>query len=69
MKYLVVLLTLVCNIALAQSIRVEGIGSTLQQAKDNAFKIAVELQVGSVLVNELESKDTKLIRNDIINYC
>ena len=68
MKYLVVLLTLVCNIALAQSIRVEGIGSTLQQAKDNAFKTAVELQVGSVLVNELESKDTKLIRNDIINY-
>ncbi len=68
MKYLVVLLTLVCNIALAQPIRVEGIGSTLQQAKDNAFKTAVELQVGSVLVNELESKDTKLIRNDIINY-
>lgn len=68
MKYIVVLLSLVCNIVLAQPIRVEGIGNTLQQAKDNAFKTAVELQIGFVLVNELESKDNKLIRNDIINY-
>jgi len=68
MKYLVVLLSFICNIVLAQPIRVEGIGSTLQQAKDNAFKTAVELQIGFVLVNELESKDNNLIRNYIINY-
>lgn len=68
MKYLVVLISLVCNIAFASPIRVEGVGNTLQQAKDNAFKTAVELQVGFVLVNELESSDNKLIRNDIINY-
>ena len=68
MKYLLVLLTLVCNVAFAQPIRVEGEGNTLQQAKDNAFKTAVELKVGFVLVNELESKDNKLVRNDIINY-
>lgn len=68
MKFLIVLLSLFCNIVLAQPIRVEGVGSTLQQAKDNAFKTAVELQIGSVLVNEQESKDNKLLRNDIINY-
>jgi hypothetical protein len=67
MKYLAVLI-LFCNIAFANPIRVEGIGNTLQQAKDNAFKTAVELQVGFVIVNELESKDNKLTRNDIINY-
>jgi hypothetical protein len=68
MKYIIVLLSLVCNVVFAQSIRVQGIGNTLQQAKENAFKTAVELQVGSVLVNELESKDNKLVRNEIVNY-
>lgn len=68
MKYLLVSLSLFCNIVLAQAIRVEGVGSTLQQAKDNAFKTAVELKIGSVLVNEQESKDNKLTRNDITNY-
>lgn len=68
MKYVIILLSLVCNIVFAQSIRVQGIGVTLQQAKENAFKTAVELQVGSVLVTELESKDNKLVRNEIVNY-
>lgn len=68
MKYLVVLFYFVCSIVTAQPIRVQGIGDTLQQAKENAFKTAVELQVGSVLVTELESSEGKLHRNDIINY-
>ena len=68
MKYLIILLSLVCSVTFAQPIRVQGIGDTLQQAKENAFKTAVELQVGSVLVTELESKDNKLVRNEIVNY-
>lgn len=68
MKYLAVLVYFVCSIVIAQPIRVQGIGDTLQQAKENAFKTAVELQVGSVLVTELESSNSKLNRNDIINY-
>jgi len=68
MKYLILLLSFVCNVVFAQPIRVQGIGDTLQQAKENAFKTAVELQVGSVLVTEAESKNSKLVRNDIINY-
>lgn len=68
MKYLVVLLSFVCSVVVAQPIRVQGIGDNLQQAKENAFKTAVELQVGSVLVAELESKDSRLVRSEIINY-
>ena len=68
MKYLILLLIFVGNVVFAQPIRIQGIGETFQQAKENAFKNAVELKVGSVLVNELESKDNKLIRNEIINY-
>ncbi len=68
MKYLVLIISFVCSIAIAQPIRVQGIGDTLQQAKDNAFKTAVELQIGSVLVTESESKNNKLVRNEIINY-
>lgn len=68
MKKLILLLSFVCSIAVAQPIRVQGIGSNVQQAKENAFRTAVELQVGSVLVTEAESKNSRLLRNEIINY-
>ena len=68
MKYLVVLFSFAWSVAFAQPIRVQGIGDNIQQAKENAFKTAVELQVGSVLVAELESKDNKLVRSEIVNY-
>jgi hypothetical protein len=68
MKYLVLLLSFACTAVFAQPIRVQGIGDTFQQAKENAFKTAIELQIGSVLVSEAESKDNKLVRNEIVNY-
>lgn len=68
MKYFIVFLYFVCSIVIAQPIRVQGIGDTLQQAKENAFKTAVELQVGSILVTELESFDSKITKHEIINY-
>ncbi len=68
MKFIISLLLFLCHAVLAQPIRVQGIGDTLQQAKENAFRIAVELKVGSVIVTEAESHNTKLIRNEIIQY-
>lgn len=68
MKFLILLTLFICQSVLAQPIRVQGIGDTLQQAKENAFKVAVELRVGSVIVTEAESANSRLIRNEIIQY-
>lgn len=49
-------------------IRVTGAGSSFEDAKNNAFKIAIEQAVGTVLVAEVEVINGKLARDEIINH-
>lgn len=49
-------------------IRTTGIGNTYEEAKTNAFKEAIEYQVGVVIASERESYNEKLIRNEILAY-
>lgn len=49
-------------------IRTTGIGNTYEEAKHNAFKEAIEYQVGVVIASERESYNENLIKNDILAY-
>lgn len=49
-------------------IRSTGIGNTYEEAKNNAFKEAIEYQVGVVIASERESYNEKLIKNEILAY-
>jgi hypothetical protein len=48
--------------------RATGIGNTYEEAKHNAFKEAIEYQVGVVIASERESYNEKLIKNEILAY-
>jgi len=50
------------------SIRITATGSTFEEAKSIAFNRAIEYVVGSVILNEKESKNDKLVRNEILNH-
>ena len=49
-------------------IRTTGVGNTYEEAKHNAFKEAIEYQVGVVIASERESYNDKLIKNEILAY-
>jgi hypothetical protein len=49
-------------------IRSTGIGNTYEEAKNNAFKEAIEYQVGVVIASERVSYNDKLIKNEILAY-
>jgi hypothetical protein len=49
-------------------IRVVGTGPTLELAKENAFREAIMIRVGTVVVSERESTITDLKRDDISVY-
>lgn len=49
-------------------IRVQGQGATLQQARDNGFRLAVEQAVGTLVVSETQARNQRLIRDEIITY-
>ena len=49
-------------------IRTTGIGHTYEEAKNNAFREAIEYQVGVVIASERESYNDKLIKNEILAY-
>ena len=60
---------LLCLVATtAGAIQVTGEGSTFEEAKQNAFKTAIEFEAGAVVVSERESNNYKLIRNEILVY-
>lgn len=62
------MLVFVMNPAFADSpIRSQGTGATLEEARNNAFKSAIEIKVGSAIVSEQEMSKDKL-REDILNY-
>ena len=48
--------------------RATGVGNTYEEAKHNAFKEAIEYQVGVVIASERESYNEKLIKNEILAY-
>jgi len=52
----------------SQEIHVTGVGVTVDEAKQNGFKNAIEYVVGTVLVSEKEASNNQLIKNQIINY-
>jgi hypothetical protein len=49
-------------------LRTTGVGNTYEEAKHNAFKEAIEYQVGVVIASERESYNEKLIKNEILAY-
>lgn len=49
-------------------VRVTANGENFNDAKQNGFRKAIELAVGSVVLVETEVSNNKLIRNDIISY-
>jgi hypothetical protein len=49
-------------------IRSTGVGNTYEEAKNNAFREAIEYQVGVVIASERETYNEKLIKNEILAY-
>jgi hypothetical protein len=49
-------------------IRVHGEGATEEQAKQNAFRTAIELSVGSVVVSDRQTVNGNLNKDEILNY-
>lgn len=49
-------------------VRATGEGSSLQEAKQQAFSRAIEIQVGVIILSERESNKYDLIKNDILAY-
>lgn len=49
-------------------IEVESQAPTVKQARDDGFRLAVEQAVGSLILSESHAQNSRLIRDDIINY-
>ena len=47
---------------------VEGVGSTFEEAKQSGFVKAIEESVGSVVLNDVRSKNNQIVRNEIIKH-
>ena len=63
---LAVLFTLISPAAYA--LQVEGEGPTLQIALNNAFKVAIDNEVGVILDTERHLKNGEIIHNQILSY-
>jgi hypothetical protein len=63
------LLGCLCLVAsIANAIQVSGTGSTFEEAKQNAFRTAIEFAAGAVITSERESNNYKLVKNEILVY-
>lgn len=49
-------------------IEVEGRGATIQEARDNGFRLAVEQAIGTVIASETEVRQGRITRDEIISY-
>jgi hypothetical protein len=71
-KFIFVLALIFVGHAAAQTaknpIRVHGEGETVEQAKQNAFRTAIELSVGSVVVSDRQAVNGNLNKDEILNY-
>lgn len=45
-----------------------GVGSTFDSAKNDAFRKAIEIQIGTVIVSNFEVSRDKVIKNEILAY-
>ena len=60
---------LLCLVApLVNALQVSGEGSTFEEAKQNAFRTAIEFAAGSVVTSERESNNYKLVKDEILVY-
>jgi len=66
----VCLLLSACAIGSKQNnfVRATGEGNTFEQAKHNAFTVAMEQHLGVVIASERETQGERLVRNDILAY-
>jgi hypothetical protein len=49
-------------------IQVQGRGTTAEQARDNAFRLAVEQAVGTLILSETQTRNQRMVRDDTITY-
>jgi len=64
-----VLSGLLCLVApFCNALQVSGEGATVEEAKQNAFRTAIEFAVGSVVTSERESVNYKLVKDEILVY-
>ncbi len=69
LKLLIIVACLITSNAFANTyIRVVGEGVTIEAAKENGFREAVQIRAGAVVLSERESTVDKLIRDDINVY-
>jgi hypothetical protein len=76
MKYLFSVLFLFIGIAHGQMvdkndpgyIQVMGVGRNINEAKQNGFKNAISIKVGSALLSENQVANNKLLREELIDY-
>jgi hypothetical protein len=60
---------LLCLVApFANALQVSGEGTTFEEAKQNAFRTAIEFAAGSVVTSERESNNYKLVKDEILVY-
>ena len=55
-------------VAPSKEVHVTGTGASLEEAKQDGFKRAIEYVVGTVIVSEKQAVSDQLIKNDILNY-
>jgi hypothetical protein len=72
MKLILILLLSIAGALSAWAVegpfRVQGEGETLQQARQNAFRTAIERAYGSAIVSDRQSVNGDLVKDDILNY-
>lgn len=49
-------------------ITVTGVGRTVEEAKSDGFRKAVEIVIGSVIVADTQARDSKLVRDDLAKH-
>ncbi len=49
-------------------IRVVGVGDTSEQARDNAYRDAMETYMGAVVVSDKEMRDFQLVKDSVLVY-
>jgi hypothetical protein len=60
---------LLCLVApFANALQVSGQGATFEEAKQNAFRTAIEFAAGAVVTSERASNNYKLVKDEILVY-
>lgn len=49
-------------------IRTTGVGVSVEQARNDAFRKAIEIQIGTVIVSNFETSKHDIVRNEILAY-